>query len=490
MHQRFSKQPRHLKRMAAAAFVVLMALSPMVFSWDGTAGAAAPQAHNAPPVATPPGPGTSFAALAERLSPSVVNIKVSKIEKAALDMPRLPDGPFGEFYKRFFGDMDRLPQNRRVQGAGSGVIIGADGYILTNNHVVEGAQEVMVTLADQRELQAQVVGRDPKTDLAVLKIDAGENLAAAKLGNSDQLKVGDWVLAIGNPFGLSQTVTSGIVSAKGRVIGAGPYDDFIQTDASINPGNSGGPLFNTAGEVVGINTAIVPNGQGIGFAIPINTAKPLIPQLVEHGHVTRGYLGVQIQQISPELAKALQLDDYKGALVASVVPGGPADRGGIASGDVIVAFNNQPVGAAHDLPAMVAATPVGKEATVTVLRNGRKKEIPVKIAELPSKEGSIQSAKKPAEGKWGMQIQDLTPQIAAELGLETDNGGVLVVDVVPGSPAERAAVQRGDLILEADRKPVDSVADLKKIIDGSKDKDTLLLLVQRAESKRYVALTS
>ena len=239
---------------------------------------------------------SSFADLAKRLSPTVVNIKVTKVEKAGNFFgPQVPEGPFGDFFKQFPNMIPQIPENRQIQGTGSGFIINADGYILTNNHVVEGAKEVIVTIGDTQEYQAQVVGRDPKTDLAVLKITPREPLSVASLGDSDQLRVGDWVLAIGNPFGLSHTVTSGIVSAKGRVIGAGPYDNFIQTDASINPGNSGGPLYNMKGEVVGINTAIIPNGQGIGFAIPIDTAKPLIPQLVSKGEVTRGYLGVSIQ---------------------------------------------------------------------------------------------------------------------------------------------------------------------------------------------------
>ena len=303
-----------------------------------------------------------FTALAKQLTPAVVNIKVNKVEKTSSPWSNLPEGPFREFFRH-----PQLPENRPVQGAGSGVIINSDGTILTNNHVVEGAKEVTVTLADKEEFKGEVVGRDPKTDLAVLKISAGKKLTAANLGDSEQLQVGDWVLAVGNPFGLGNTVTSGIVSAKGRVIGAGPYDDFIQTDASINPGNSGGPLFNMKGEVVGINTAIISGGQGIGFAIPVNTAKPLIPQLVEKGKVTRGYLGVNIQTITPELAAAMKLGETKGVLVADVIPGGPAEKAGIKRGDVIVAFEGKRVQDSHELPALVAATPVGKEVTVTVV---------------------------------------------------------------------------------------------------------------------------
>ena len=262
----------------------------------------------------------SFAALAEQLGPTVVNIQVTKVAPVG-DFPEMqvPEGPSGEFFRRFFRDRMPQPQPHRMQGSGSGVIISPDGYILTNNHVVDAAQEVTVTMADKQVHKAQVVGRDPKTDLAVLKIDAKESLPVAPMGNSTDLKVGEWVLAIGNPFGLGHTVTAGIVSAKGRVIGAGPYDDFIQTDAPINPGNSGGPLFNMQGEMVGINTAIVASGQGIGFAIPIALAKPLIPQLVSTGEVTRGHLGVSIQSVTPELAQAMELKERQGALVSEAV---------------------------------------------------------------------------------------------------------------------------------------------------------------------------
>ncbi len=261
---------------------------------------AAKEVDNSDPVtiAAPPAMPSSFAELANTLSPTVVNVRVTKIEQAAVGGNQLSPDQYGDFFGRFFQGMPQMPNNRPTQGAGSGVIISKDGYVLSNNHVVEGAKSVTVTLANEEEYDAQVVGRDPKTDLAVLKIDAKKTLPSASLGDSEQLNVGDWVVAIGNPFGLNHTVTSGIVSAKGRVIGAGPYDDFIQTDASINPGNSGGPLFNMKGEVVGINTAIIAQGQGIGFAIPVNTAKPLIPQLVSDGEVTRGYLGVSIQTIS------------------------------------------------------------------------------------------------------------------------------------------------------------------------------------------------
>jgi serine protease Do len=433
------------------------------------------------------GPGqpavtSPFTSLVEKLAPSVVNVKVSKIEKVAFPWPHFPEGPFRDFF-----DNPQLPQNRILQGAGSGVIISEEGYILTNNHVVEGAKEVEITLADQREFKGKIVGRDPKTDLAVLKINAGNNLPAANLGDSNQLKVGDWVLAIGNPFGLSQTVTAGIVSAKGRVIGAGPYDDFIQTDASINPGNSGGPLFNMKGEVVGINTAIVPNGQGIGFAIPVNTAKPLVPQLVAKGEVTRGYLGVNIQSITPDLAAAMKLEGRKGALVADVVSGSPADKAGIKHGDVIVAYDGKAVEDSHDLPAAVAATPVDKEVTVTVIRDGKEHKVSARIAKLDSEETIAEKPVHAAHGKWGLQLQDLNPEIARKLGSKADHG-VVVVNVQPGSPADLASIQQGDLILEVNRHPVKSAKEVKEQVAKANGSDSLLLLVQNDQGSRYILL--
>ena len=431
----------------------------------------------------------SFSGLAEKLSPSVVNIKVEMVEKAGFNRPEMeiPDGPMGDLFKRFFEEMPQAPPSRRTQGAGSGVVIGKEGYILTNNHVVEGAKEVTVTFANQKEYKAQVVGRDPKTDLAVLKIKSKETFPAVTMGNSDQLKVGDWVVAIGNPFGLNNTVTSGIVSAKGRVIGAGPYDDFIQTDASINPGNSGGPLINMQGELVGINTAILPNGQGIGFAIPVNTAKPLVPQLISTGAVTRSYLGVNIQSITPELAKALTLRDRKGALVADVVSGGPADQGGIKRGDVIIAYNGKVVEDSHHLPALVAATPVAQEATVTILRNGQERKLSMKVEELPGDKAASEKPLHPTAGKWGLQLRDVNPQVAQRFHLKEEKGAV-VAGLEPGSRAAEAGIQPGDLILEVNRQPVGSVKDVLNNIDQSKDKDHLLLLVQRDNGKFFVPL--
>ncbi len=423
-----------------------------------------------------------FTSLARELTPTVVNIKINKVEKTGSPWSNLPQGPFREFFRQ-----PPLPESRPVQGAGSGVIIGSDGLILTNNHVVEGAREVTVTLVDKKEYQAEVIGRDPKTDLAVLKVNPDSPLIAATLGDSEQLQVGDWVLAVGNPFGLGNTVTSGIVSAKGRVIGAGPYDDFIQTDASINPGNSGGPLFNVKGEVVGINSAIISSGQGIGFAIPVNTARPLIPQLVEKGRVTRGYLGVNIQTVTPDLAAALGLADSKGVLVADVVPGGAADKAGIERGDVIVAYEGKRVEDSHALPALVAASPVGKEVTITLVRSGKEHAVTARIAAMAAEELAANDSDRPTQGKWGLKLQDITPDLARQLRLKADEGA-LVASVQEGSPAHEAGVRQGDVILEVNRESVKSVNDVKERVARADDRETLLLLIQREQGSQYVVL--
>jgi len=483
----FSKRFRVIAA-AAVAFVFILAGLGTASTWHWKAsseqgssltGAPAPMVRAAVP--------GSFAELVKNLSPTVVNIKVTKVEKAGhFSMPQLREGPFGDFFKQFPNLVPQVPENRQVQGAGSGVIISADGYILTNNHVVEGAKEVVVTLADKQEYPAEIVGRDPKTDLAVLKIKPEGSLRVATMGDSDQLQVGDWVLAIGNPFGLSHTVTSGIVSAKGR---AGPYDNFIQTDASINPGNSGGPLYNVKGELVGINTAIIPHGQGIGFAIPINTSKSLIPQLVANGEVTRGYLGVSIQSLTPDLVKALNLKESKGALVADVVKGSPAEKAGIERGDVIVSYDKKPVEEARDLSAMVGETPVGADVAVMALRNGMKQEFSVKIGKMKSENTEEEPDSHPASGKWGLLLQDLTPQTAKGLGLE-DHRGVGVAGVQSGTPAARAGIHEGDIILEVNRRPVHSVKEVQETIAQAHHQDSLLLLVQRESGNFYVALTA
>jgi serine protease Do len=361
-----------------------------------------------------------------------------------------------------------------------------DGYVLTNNHVVEDADQIKVKLANGKEYEGKIVGRDSKTDLALVKIEGASDLHPLKLGNSEDLKVGSWVVAVGSPFGLEQTVTAGIVSAKGRVIGSGPYDNFIQTDASINPGNSGGPLINMKGEVVGINTAIIASGQGIGFAIPINMAKEIAPQLQEKGHVTRGWLGVSIQEVTPELATSFGLKEMKGALVAQVVSGSPAEKAGIAQGDVILEFDGKEVSDSKDLPRIVASTPVGKAVTIKLSRDGKVLDRQVKVGEMEEK---AEVAKAPSSHKpLGITVQNVTPEIAKGLGLKKDTG-VVVTGVEPGSPAANAGIQTGDVIREVNRKPVKDVEDFVQKIEKAKDQDNILLFLQRGQNNLFAAVT-
>jgi serine protease Do len=432
----------------------------------------------------------NFSDLAEKVRSGVVNIQVvKKVKNVDFGFRQLPGNPFGgqNPFGDFFGPFSEgnPPRSFEQQGVGSGFIMSREGYILTNNHVVEDADQIKVKLANGKEYDAKVVGRDPKTDLALVKIQGASQLHPLKLGNSDDLKVGSWVVAIGSPFGLEQTVTAGIVSAKGRVIGSGPYDDFIQTDASINPGNSGGPLINMKGEVVGINTAIIASGQGIGFAIPINMAKEIVPQLEEKGHVIRGWLGVSIQEVTPALAKSFNLKETKGALVAQVVSGSPAEKAGIEQGDVIVEFDGKEVKDSKELPRIVASTPVGETVTLKLLRNGKVVDRQVKIGEMEEK---VEAAKAPSHKSLGITVQNITPEIAKGLGLKKDTG-VVVTGVEPGSPAANAGIQTGDVIREVNRIPVKDIDDFAQKIEKVKDQDNILLFLQRGQNNLYAAVT-
>jgi len=431
----------------------------------------------------------NFSDLAEKVRPGVVNIQVVKKFKniGFRNFPGNPFGgqnPFGDFFGPF--SQGNPSGGSEQKGVGSGFIINREGYILTNNHVVEEADQIKVKLSNGKEYEGKVVGRDPKTDLALVKIGGSSDSQPLKLGNSEDLKVGSWVVAIGSPFGLEQTVTAGIVSAKGRVIGSGPYDNFIQTDASINPGNSGGPLVNLKGEVVGINTAIIAEGQGIGFAIPINMAKEIASQLQNQGHVTRGWLGVNIQEVTPELAKSFGLKDNKGALVSQVVPNSPAEKAGIEQGDVILQFDGKEVSDSKELPRIVASTPVGKSVTVKIARDGKVTDRQVKLGEMEEK---AEVAKTPSTHKrLGIAVQNLTPEIAKGLGLKKETG-VVVSQVEPGSPASDAGIQTGDVIREVNRKPVKDVEDFVQKIEKVKDQDNVLLFVQRGQNNLFAAVT-
>jgi serine protease Do len=433
----------------------------------------------------------NFSELAEKVRPGVVNLQVvKKVKDVAFGSRNFPGSPFGEnspfgdFFEPFLeGNPSARPEQR---GVGSGFILSRDGIIITNNHVVEDADQIKVKLANGKEYDGKVVGRDPKTDLALVKIDGASDLHPLTLGNSDELRVGSWVIAVGSPFGLEQTVTAGIVSAKGRVIGSGPYDNFIQTDASINPGNSGGPLLNTKGEVVGINTAIIASAQGIGFAIPVNMAKEIAPQLQQKGHVTRGWFGVSIQEMTPELAKSFGMKEKQGALVSEVVAGSPAEKAGIERGDVIVEFDGKPVADSQDLPRMVASTPVGKSVNIKFWRNEKTLERQVKVGEMEEK---IVMTKTPAHSKTlGVSVQNLTPETAKRLGLKSETG-VVVTRVESGSPAAEAGIQTGDIIREVNRKPVKNVEDLVQNLEQAKDRNNILLLVQRGQNNLFAAVT-
>jgi serine protease Do len=423
---------------------------------------------------------TSFADLAERVSPAVVNIRTSQTVTSFPGMP-----PQIEEYFGFpFGGRGEQGRPRKREGAGSGFVISEDGYIVTNNHVIQDMDEIIVAFKNGKELHAKVIGRDPKTDIALIKVDAEESLTMIALGDSDVTRPGDWVVAIGNPFGLEHTVTAGIISAKHRLIG-GSYDDFIQTDAAINPGNSGGPLINMKGQVIGINTAINPRANTIGFTVPINMAKQILPQLRASGRVTRGWLGVVIQGVTPELAESFDLEDAKGALVSKVQSDGPAAKAGVERGDVIVDFDGHEIGEWRELPRVVAATPVDEPVVLTVMRDGKKKKLKVNIGELEEPELAQKTEEEASPAVFGLRAQNITPELADQLGLDEPKG-VVVTEVQPGSPADEAGVRRGDVIMEINRKEIDDLAALRKHLQGAEE--SVLMLIRRDDATLYVPM--
>ena len=431
----------------------------------------------------------SFAPIIEKLGQSVVNIRTEGKNELDKQIQLDPNNPFDFLLQP--------PPNsqRKFTSLGSGFVIHPDGYLVTNHHVVEGASKIFVTFKDEsKPIDAVVVGSDSKTDLALLKLTKPGKYVAAPLGRSDNVRAGDWVIAIGNPFRLGHTATVGIVSAVSRKLPGGkPYDDFIQTDASINPGNSGGPLFNAQGQVVGVNTAIYSRGGlggggsiGIGFAIPVNLVKTIVSQLKDNGKVTRGWLGVLIQPVNQDIATAMRLKEVAGALVADVIPGSPADKAGLKRGDVIVDYDSQAIQENSELPLLVAQTAIGSKVNVEVVRSGSRKTISVMIEEL--KDDEIQKVQAAVvEDRFGMSTQDLTPEIARGLGLKNSDG-VLISDVEPDSIAQEAGIKRGDVILELNSRPITSANDFKVKTSEIKPNVPMLLLVRRAEGTIFLTL--
>jgi serine protease Do len=477
----------------------LLAAAAVVGAGVGAAGlrALSPAAHagaNRPPVVKVAAPesSTTFRQVAALVRPTVININTVTILRTPSPGPRTPMEEFfgEEFFRRFFGE----PRELRQRSLGSGVIVDPSGIALTNAHVVEGASEIEIVTADGAKHRARVLGTDAKSDVAALRVLGGGSYPAARVGNSDQIEVGDWVLAIGSPFGFTQTVTAGIISAKGRTLGQGPFDDFLQTDAAINPGNSGGPLVNLEGEVIGINTAIVSRAGGslgIGFAIPINLARKVYTELTTRGKVARGWLGVSVQPLTPELAKSFGAGEREGVLVADVVEGSPAQTSGLQAGDVILGINDRPIGSPSDLQRAIGLAAPGNTARLRVWRDRAERTVEVRLGEAPE-EGQAGARPAPAtpraKGLLGLEVKPLTPEVAHQLGVRSVEG-VVVTQVESGSPAERGGIQPGDVVRELNRQRVRSVADFERLTRDLKDGDRVTLLLQREQSALFVAFT-
>jgi serine protease Do len=432
-----------------------------------------------------------FYPIVQKVVPAVVNIASSKIVRTPEDQlsPFFSD----PFFRQFFGNIPRMPQRQLERSLGSGVIVSSGGYVLTNNHVVSGANEIEVSLADKRNFKATIVGTDSMTDVAVIKLNA-ENLPVLVLGNSDNIEVGNFVLAVGNPFGLNGTVTMGIISAKGRGnLGIENYENFIQTDAAVNPGNSGGALVDVHGELIGINTAIVAGSgggnQGIGFAVPINMARQVMDQILKNGKVVRGYLGAWIQNVTPQIARSFHLPKAEGVLLSDIAPAGPAARAGLAKGDIVLQMDGQPVNDPTQFQLKVSMTPPGSNVTLKIFRNGSESTVTVKLGELPAKGEQAQGQGAGSTSSLqGLSVDNLTPDIARQLRLPANTRGVVVTDVEPGSAAAEADIRRGDVIEEVNRKAVNNVSDFNRIVSSLGNQE-VLLLINRAGSTFYIVLT-
>ncbi|HET6370864.1 MAG TPA: DegQ family serine endoprotease [Nitrospiria bacterium] len=450
-------------------------------------------------VAAPPVSDQVFVEISKRVTPAVVNISTTRVVKDGGE--GFPLAPFFDdpFFKKFFGEEPsrRPPRERKEQSLGSGVIVDQKGYIITNNHVVSKADEIKVLLSDNREFKGKIVGSDPKSDIAVVKID-GKDLPAVQWGDSGGLQVGEYVLAIGNPFGLNQTVTMGIVSAVGRAnVGIADYEDFIQTDAAINPGNSGGALVNIRGELIGINTAIFTRSggyMGVGFAVPSNMARSVMESLVKTGKVVRGWMGVSIQEVTPNLAEQFGLPEPKGVLVGDVLPGSPAERAGIKRGDIVLEYNGKTIENTGQLRNMVAETPIGTKVKVKVFRDKREKTLDLKIDEQPKDiaqgGGEEESEDETSSALSGVQVRNLTPDIARDLDLPPGQQGVVIEQVEPGSTAEEAGLQRGDVIVEVNRTPVKNTKDYNREVSKLKKDQSVLLLINRQGRTIFMTISA
>lgn len=471
-------------RGVAAALFALALMAP----WTGAGARTAPD---------------SFAELAAGLLPAVVNISTSQVVEGTpgIEMPMVPPGsPFEEFFKEFF-ERGQPQQRRRATSLGSGFVVDAEGYIVTNNHVIQDADEITVTLHDETRVAAEVVGRDPKTDIAVLKIQPPVKLSPVRFGDSDKVRVGDWVIAIGNPFGFGGTVTAGIISARGRDIQAGPYDDFLQTDASINRGNSGGPMFNLDGEVVGIATAIFsPSGGsiGIGFAIPSSAAQPVIRQLVEHGEVRRGWLGVRIQTVTDEIAESLGMKEAVGALVADVIEGGPAAQGRVKRRDVVLEFDGKKIRDMRSLPRIVADTEVGRTVALKLWRDNGEVTVNVEVGSLEEGEEKLaerapdqpEAVAALAIDRLGLTLSQLDDTLRERFQLGDDADGVVVTEVAPDGPASARGIRPGDVIVEVSQEEIASPRDVANKVDeaAKEGRKSVLLLVEGQGGLRFVAV--
>lgn len=476
------KYNRTIKKTLAAVVITTALFFAISFSHPIANAWAIPWGQSATP--------ESFSKLAETVSPAVVNISTVKTIKGGgpvfrhfYQSPWGDEDPFKDFFEKFFGDEHQ--REFKQQSLGSGFIIDKDGYIVTNNHVIADADEIKVKLNSGKEYDAKIIGRDPSTDIALIKIKANSNYSVVNLGDSDALKVGEWVVAIGSPFGLEHTVTAGIVSAKGRVIGSGPYDDFIQTDASINPGNSGGPLINMKGEVVGINTAIIASGHGIGFAVPVKMAKGVIKQLKEEGEVTRGWLGVGIQDIDDEMAEYYGIRDKKGVFISEVFPDDPADQAGIKAKDIIIDVNGEKIKTSRQLTRIIAGFHVGEIIKIKVLRDGKEKTFKVKIAKREEAERIARGTPHNEQETFGIRVSNLTPEIARRLNLR-ETQGVVVTGVQADSQGEDKGIRTRDIIKEINHQSINTVDEYTDVIQKAKKGDTVTMFIKRANSGFFV----